>query len=74
MIRRARICLKTRDEDQIMQEDDLDYKLVWDRSRSPREKSTWERQGEQSNHENETITWRSTRPTRGTKPIRFWEM
>ena len=57
------------DEDQIMQEDDLDYSSVQDRSRSPRERNT----GEQSNPENETIT-RSKRPTRGIRPIRFREM
>ena len=51
------------DGDQIMQEDDLNYSLVRDRSRSPRERSTGERQGEQSNPEKETITRRSTRPT-----------
>ena len=44
------------DEDQIMQEDDLDYSSVRDRSRSPRKRNTGERQGEQSNLENETIT------------------
>ena len=57
-------------EDQIMQEDDLDYSSVRDRSRSPRERNTGERQGEQSNPENETIT-RSTRPTRGIRHIHF---
>ena len=36
-------------EDQIMQEDDLDYSSVRDRSISPRERNTGERQGEQSN-------------------------
>ena len=51
------------DEDQIMQEDDLDYCSVRDRSRSPRKRNTGERQREQSNPENETITRRSTRPT-----------
>ena len=61
------------DEDQIMQEDGLDYSSVRDRSRSPRERNTGERQAEQSNPENETIT-RSTRPTRGIRPIRLWEM
>ena len=50
------------DEDQIMQEDDLDYNSVWDRSRSPRERNTGERQGEGSNPENETITRRGTKP------------
>ena len=44
------------DEDQIMQEDDLDYSSVQDRSRSPRERNMGERQGEVSNPENETIT------------------
>ena len=34
------------DEDQIMQEDDPDYSLVWDRSWSPREINTREKQGE----------------------------
>ena len=52
------------DEDQIMQEDDPDYSSVRDRSRSPRERNTRERQGEQSNPKNETIAW-STRPSRG---------
>ena len=47
-----------------------DYSLVQDRSRSSRERNTGKRQGEQSNPKNETIT-RSTRPTRGIKPIRF---
>ena len=61
------------DEGQIMQEDDLDYSSVRDRSRSPRERNTGERQGEQRNSENETIT-RSTRPTWGIRPIRFREM
>ena len=61
------------DEDHIMQEDDLDYSSVRDRFRSPRERNTEERQGEQSNPENETIT-RSTRPTRDISPIRFREM
>ena len=59
------------DEDQIMQEGNPDYSLVQDWSRSPRERNTGERQGEQSNPENETITWRSTKPTRGIKPIHF---
>ena len=36
------------DEDQIIQEDDLDYNSVRDRSRSPRERNT----GEQNNSEN----------------------
>ena len=62
------------DEDHIMQEDDSDYSLVWDRSRSPRERNTGKRQGDQSNPENEAITRRSTRPTRDIKPIRFREM
>ena len=56
-----------------MQEDDSDYSFVRDRSRSPRDRDTGERQGEQINPENETIT-RSRKPTRGIKPIRFWEM
>ena len=43
-------------EDQIMQEDNLDYSSVQDRSRSPRERNMGERQGEQSNPKNETIT------------------
>ena len=59
------------DEDQIMQEDDPDYSSVLDRSRSPIERSTGEKQGVQSNHENETITRRSSRPIRGRKPICF---
>ena len=58
------------DEDQIMQEDDLDYSSVRYRSRSPRERNTGERQREQSNPENETIT----RCTRGIRSIRFREM
>ena len=62
------------DEDQIMQEDDLDYSSVRDRSRSPRERNTGKRQGEQSNLENITITRRRTKPTWGMKPIRFREM
>ena len=60
-------------EDQIMQEDDPDYSSVQDRSRSPRERNTGKKPGEQSNPENETIT-RSTILTRGVKPICFWEM
>ena len=44
------------DEDQIIQEDDLDLSSVRDRSRSHRERNTGERQGKQSNPENETIT------------------
>ena len=60
-------------EDQIMQEDDLDYSSVRDRSRSSREKNTGERQREQSNPENKTIT-RSTRSTKGTRPTRFREI
>ena len=65
--------LENSDEDQIMQEYDLDYSSVWDRSRSPRERNMGERQGEQSNPKYETIT-RSTRSTRGIRPIRFREM
>ena len=61
------------DEDQIMQEDDPYYSSVRDRSRSG-ERNSGERQGEQSNPENETITKRSTRPTRGIRPIRFREL
>ena len=61
------------DEDQIMQEDELDYGSERDRSRSPRVKNSRDRQGEQSNPENETIT-RSIRTTRGIRPIRFCEM
>ena len=34
------------DEDQMMQEDDLDYSSVRDRSRPPQERNTGERQGE----------------------------
>ena len=41
------------DENQIMQEDALDYCSVRDTSRSPWERNTVERQGEQSNPENE---------------------
>ena len=62
------------DEDQIMQEDNPGYSLVQDRSRSLRERNMGERQGEQSNLKNETITKRSTRPTRGIRPICFSEM
>ena len=62
------------DEDQIMQEDNLDYSSVWDRSRSLRERNTRERPGEQNNLKNETIIRRSTRPTRGIRPIHFREM
>ena len=53
-------------------EDDL-MRDQRDRSRSHRERNTGERQGEQSNHENETIT-RNTRPTRGIRPIHLREM
>ena len=65
--------LENSDEEQIMQEDKLDYSSVRDRSRSPRERNTGERHGEQSDPENETIT-RSSRPTRGIRLIRFMEM
>ena len=65
--------LENSDEDQMMQEDDSDYSLVRDKPRSTRERNTGERQREQSNPENERIT-RSTRPTRGIKPICFWEI
>ena len=51
-------------EDQIMQEDDLDYSSVWGRFWSLRERNTGERRGEQKDPENE-------RPVRGIKPIRF---
>ena len=61
------------DEDQIMQEDNLDYNSVRDWSRSPKERNMGERQREQINPENETIT-RSRRPTKGIRPICFWEM
>ena len=61
------------DEDQIMQESYPDYSLVQDRSRSPRERNTGERQGKQSNPKNEKIT-RSTKPTRVIKPIHFREL
>ena len=44
--------LENSDEDQIKQEDDPVYSLVRDRSRSPRERNTRERQGEQNNTEN----------------------
>ena len=37
--------LENSDEDQIMQ-DDSDYSSVWDRSRSPKERNSVERQGE----------------------------
>ena len=63
---------KNSDENWIMP-DDSDYSLVQDRSRSPRERNTGERQGEQGNPENERITI-STRPTRGIKSVRFREM
>ena len=61
------------DEDQIMQEDDLDYSSVRDRYRSHRERNKGVKQGEQSNLENETVT-RSRRPTRDIRPIRIWEI
>ena len=61
-------------EVKIMQEDDLDYRSVQDRSRSPRERNTGERQKERNNPEKETITRRSTRSTMGIRPIRFREM
>ena len=48
-------------ENQIIQ-DDPDYSSVTDTSRSPRERNMGERQGEQSNPENEAIT-RSKRLT-----------
>ena len=38
------------------------------------ERNTGERQGEESNPGNETIAQRSTRPTRGIRPIHFREM
>ena len=63
--------LENSDEDQIMQvitaqcETDLDL---------PEKKNTGERQGEQSNPENEIITKRSTRPTKDIRPIRFGKM
>ena len=56
-----------------MPEDDPDYSFVQDRFRPPRQRNTGKRQGEQSNPENETIA-RSTRPTRGIRPIYFMEM
>ena len=62
------------DEVKIMQEDDLDYGSVRDRSRSPRERNTEERQEEHSNPENKTINRRSTRPTKSIRPIRFREI
>ena len=54
------------DEDQIMQKNDLDYSSEWDRSTYPREKKKTggERQREQRNPKNKTITRRITRPTR----------
>ena len=58
------------DEDQIMQEDNSGCGLMRDKSKSHWERNTGERQGEQNNRENETITW----PTWGIKPIRFREM
>ena len=58
-------------EDQMIQEADPDYSIERDKSRSPRGRK---RQEEQSNPENETITRRSTRATRGIKPKRFREM
>ena len=45
------------DEDQIMKEDYPDFSTVWDKSRSPRERNTRERQREQVNSTNETSTW-----------------
>ena len=65
--------IENSDEDQIMQENNLDYSSVQDRSRSPRKRNTVERQGEQSNPENETTT-RSTRSTRDIRHIRFRKM
>ena len=53
------------DEDQIMQKDDLDNRSVRDRSRPPGERNPGERQGEQSNPEDETIIRRSTKLTWG---------
>ena len=50
---------KNLDKDPIMLADDLDYSSVRDRSSFPSERNTRERQGEQSNPDNETIT-RST--------------
>ena len=55
---------ETSDEDKIIQEDDLDYSTVRDGSRSSGERNTGERQGEQSNSENETTTRRRTKPIR----------
>ena len=52
------------DEDQITQEDDPDYSSERNRSRSFRESYTGDRQGDQSNPENKTITWSWTRSTR----------
>ena len=66
--------IENSDKDQIMQEDDSDYSSVRDRSVSLRERNTGERQREQSNPENEIITRRSTRPTRGIKSLLFREM
>ena len=59
------------DEDQIMQEDDLDYNSVRDKSRSPGERNIGERQGEQRNPKNETITRRSKRPAKNHKTHTF---
>ena len=56
-----------------MEDVDPDYSSVRDRSRTPWERNMRERQGEQSNPENETVT-RSTKPICGIRPIRFREM
>ena len=64
---------ETSDEDLIKLEDGLDYTSGKERSRSLRERNTGERQEEQSNPENETIT-RSSRATRGIGLIRFGEL
>ena len=61
------------DEDEIIHEDALDISSVKGRPKSHRERNTGERLGEQNNTENETIS-RSTRPTKGIRPLRFREM
>ena len=73
MIRWEKNEFENSDEDRTMQEDNPGYSLVRNRWTSPRERNTGERQGEQSNPENERIT-RCTRPTKGLKPERFRDM
>ena len=58
--------LENSDEDQIMQEDDPDYRSVRDRFRYPRERNTGDKESKVI-PKNEAIT-RSTKPTRGIRP------